>query len=161
MSRIPPAQQDAGDPASVSETTLRALGDELIRLGRRRDTGDAAMTLDGSAYKILWLVVEHGPHTLRDLARGLQLEQSTINRQVHAVIGHGLVERYSDPDSVALLIRATEAGEAAYRQDAAVRAAGLRSVLEVMGERSAAELAVGLAAFNDAIDVVAEQTPLG
>ena len=137
----------------VSDETLRALSHELVRLGRRRDTaGSPSLVLDASAYKILWLVVEHGPHTLRGLAEYLQLDQSTINRQVHAVIGRGFVERYDDPDSTGMLVRATADGEAAYRQDSEVRTAGLRSIVDTLGERATADLARGLEGFNDAID---------
>ena len=80
-------------PAPVTDATLRRLSNELVRLKRRRETSSSAMVLDASAYKILWLVVEQGPRTLRALAEDLQLDQSTINRQVHAVIGHGYAER--------------------------------------------------------------------
>lgn len=142
----------AATSARVTDATLRALSDELIRLSRRRDTANPSMLLDGSAFKILWYVVEHGPHTLRALAHHLQLEQSTINRQVNAAIDRGLAERYTDPGSVAMLIRATRAGEAAYRHDAKVRGDGLRAIVDSLGERRAADLAEGLAALNDAID---------
>ena len=149
---MPPTTATA---SPVTDETLRALHTELVRLGRRREPS-SSMVLDASAYKILWLVVEHGPHTLRGLASYLQLDQSTINRQVHAVIGHGHVERYDDPDSSAMLVRATEAGEAAYRHDAEIRSEGLRSVVNTLGERSAADLASGLSRLNDAIDEAVE-----
>jgi DNA-binding MarR family transcriptional regulator len=153
---VPPTTASrSGSASTVTDETLRALHTELVRLGRRRDPG-AAMTLDASAYKILWLVVEHGPHTLRGLAHYLQLDQSTINRQVHAVIGHGHVERYDDPDSSGMLVRATASGEAAYRHDAEIRSEGLRAIVNTLGERSAADLARGLARFNDAIDDAVE-----
>jgi DNA-binding MarR family transcriptional regulator len=115
------------------------------------------MWLDGSAYKILWQVVVHGPQTLRSLAQALQLDQSTINRQVHAVIDRGYADRFADPDTVGMLIRATPEGEAAYRHDSAIRNEGLRSILDTLGERPAADLASGLAALNDAIDLAVEQ----
>lgn len=103
-------------------------------------------------------MVEHGPHTLRAVAQALQLEQSTINRQVHAVIDRGLVKRYSDPDSVAMLISATAAGELAYRSDSEIRTEGLRAIVDTMGESSTANLAAGLATLNDAIDRAMEAT---
>lgn len=144
-------------PPPVSDETLRRLHTELVRLGRRRATPQSAL-LDASAYKILWLVVEHGPHTLRGLASYLQLDQSTINRQVHAVIAHGFVERYDDPDASGRLIRATEAGAEAYRHDAEIRSEGLRAIVNTLGERSTADLADGLASFNDAIDEAVESS---
>jgi DNA-binding MarR family transcriptional regulator len=133
------------------------LSGELIRLGRRRDTADPSMRLDGSAFKILWLIVEHGPQTLRSLAEYLQLEQSTINRQVHAVIDRGFAERYADPSSAGMLIKATRAGQVAYRHDSQIRSGGLRKIVDSLGQRAAADLAEGLAALNDAIDHAIEQ----
>ncbi|MBD3914848.1 MarR family winged helix-turn-helix transcriptional regulator [Nocardioides hwasunensis] len=127
-----------------------------MRLGRRRETGSSATSLDASAFRILWLVVEHGPHTLRGLAEHLQLEQSTINRQVHAAVGRGWIERYDHRDSPAMLVRATEAGQEAYRRESQARAEGLREVVSTLGERAVAELAGGLARFNDAVDEAIE-----
>ena len=142
--------------SQVSEETLTALSHELVRLGRRRAMSSSDTILDASAYKILWLVVEHGPHTLRGLAEYLGLDQSTINRQVRAVVDHGYVDRHDDPDSPAMLIRATPAGVAAYRSDSEVRSNGLRAIVNTLGERSTADLAHGLASLNDAIDDAVE-----
>jgi DNA-binding MarR family transcriptional regulator len=144
---------------SVAEDTLRALSDELIRITRRRATDHPSLQLDASAFKILWLVVDSGPQTLRSLAEHLQLEQSTINRQVHAAIDRGLAERYHESRSAALLVRATRDGEAAYRHDAQVRAVGLRAIVETIGEERAACLAADLAALNDAIDQAVDPLP--
>ena len=139
-------------PAVVTDETLAALRHELMRLGRRRETSQSATGLDVSAFRILWVVVEHGPHTLRGLADQLQLEQSTINRQVHAAEGRGLLERHADPDCSGLLVRATEDGEAAYRAESQARAEGLRAIVDTLGEGAVAQLAAGLAGFNDAVD---------
>ena len=130
----------------------------MVRLTRRRDASPA-LVLDASAFKILWLVVEEGPHTLRALADGLQLDQSTINRQVHAVVRRGLAERHEADGAPAMLIRATSEGEAAYRHDAGIRAEGLREVVDTVGERATADLVAGLALLNDAIDAATEKRP--
>ncbi len=143
-------------PTPVTDETVRALSTELVRLTRRRDAS-SALVLDASAFKILWLVVEEGPHTLRALADGLQLDQSTINRQVHAVVTRGLAERHEEDGAPAMLIRATSEGEAAYRHDAGIRAEGLREVVDTVGERATADLVAGLALLNDAIDAATER----
>ncbi len=150
---MPPTTTSA---KAVTDETLRALSNELVRLGRRREMTSAAKALDASAFKILWILVEDGPRTLRGLAHDLGLDQSTINRQVHAVIGHGFVERFDEPDSTARLMRATAAGEAAYRSDSEIRSDGLRAIVNSLGEQSTADLAQGLASFNDAIDSAVE-----
>ncbi|CAM3835263.1 MarR family winged helix-turn-helix transcriptional regulator [Nocardioides zeicaulis] len=136
----------------VTDDTLAALRHELVRLGRLRETTASVTGLDVSAFRILWVVVEHGPHTLRGLADQLQLDQSTINRQVHAAEGHGLLERYAEPGCPGMLVRATDAGAASYRAESTARAEGLRAIVDTLGEGSVARLAADLAGFNDAID---------
>ena len=155
--RTDPSAADAVSRESVTDETLRSLHEELIRLDCRREIADPSMTLNGSAYKILWLLVEHGPRTLRGLAQGLQLEQSTINRQVHAVIARGLAQRSSDSNSPAKVVTATEAGEAAYHHDSDIRTQGLRAIAAVMGQQSTADLAAGLRNLNDAIVLAAKE----
>lgn len=140
----------------VTDETLAALRHELMRLSRRRDSSGCATGLDVSAFRILWVAVEHGPHTLRGLAERLQLEQSTINRQVHAAEGHGLVERREDPAATGLLVHVTPAGEAAYAAESRARAEGLREVVDLMDEAEVVGLAAGLAGFNDAVDAAIE-----
>ncbi|MDR7255433.1 DNA-binding MarR family transcriptional regulator [Nocardioides sp. BE266] len=141
---------------AVTDETLAALRHELMRLGRRRETGSSVTDLDASAFRILWLVIEHGPHTMRGLAEQLQLEQSTINRQVSAAEAHGWVERHHDPGATAMLVRATAAGETAYGIESEARAEGLRTIVNTLGDRAIADLAGGLARFNDAIDEAIE-----
>ena len=55
-----------------------------------------------------------------------------------------------------MLVRATAAGEAAYRSESEARAAGLRAVVDTLGEQVVADLAAGLGRFNDAIDDAVE-----
>ena len=78
---------------------------------------------------------------------------------MHTAVGHGYVERYDDPESPAMLVRATAAGEAAYRNESEVRAAGLRAIVDTLGEQVAADLAAGPGRFNDAIDDAVEMSP--
>lgn len=141
-----------GGADGIDDALLRALGDELIRLNRRRMTTYADARLDNSAFKILWLLVETGPMTLKEIAEQLQLEQSTINRQVHAASDRGLVERFEDPELAARPVRATAAGEEAYRHDASLRAAVMREALGELGAADAAGVIADLRRLNDAFD---------
>ena len=136
----------------IDDALLRALGDELIRLNRRRLTTYADARLDNSAFKILWLLVESGPSTLKEIAEQLQLEQSTINRQVHAAIDRGMAERFPSEERTALLVRATPAGEQSYRYDAGLRTAVMRDALAELGVEVAARTVADLRALNDAFD---------
>jgi DNA-binding MarR family transcriptional regulator len=140
------------DPAAPDpDARLRALGDELMRVGRRRTSGYPGSRLEVSAYRLLWVITE-GPATLRELAERLQLDQSTVNRQVNAAIQQGLVERYAVPGSPSRRLRPSEAGWAAYRHDSQVRTAVLAGALDDLGPERAAALVDLLRGFNDAWD---------
>jgi DNA-binding MarR family transcriptional regulator len=136
----------------MGEEQLRELGDELMRLGRRRSTVYADAVLETSAFRLLWMLTEGEPRTVRELAEELQLDQSTVTRQVNAAIAHGLVERYAVPGSHSRLLRPTEAGAAAYLHDAGLRAAVFAGAMDVLGPQRSEELVGLLRAFNDAMD---------
>jgi DNA-binding MarR family transcriptional regulator len=134
------------------DRVLRELGDELMRLARRRAQHYPGSQLDGSAFRLLWLLTEGPPRTLRELAEELQLDQSTVNRQVNAAIRRGLVERYAVPETSSRLLRPTEAGRAAYVHDAALRADVYGAVLDELGAGRATALVAELRELNDGLD---------
>ena len=136
----------------MDDRVLRELGDELMRLSRRRSQAYPGSVLDTSAFRLLWLLTEGPPRTLRELADELQLDQSTVNRQVNAAIKHGLVERYAVPDSPSRLLRPTEAGRAAYVHDGTLRADLYGAVLDELGTDRAEALVAELRELNDGLD---------
>jgi DNA-binding MarR family transcriptional regulator len=141
----------------IDEELLRAFGTQMMRLSRRRSVAYPGSRLDASAFRILWLLVEGGPLTLRELAHDLQLERSTVNRQVNSALRHGLVERFADPGSAGRRLRPTETGLEAYRHDGALRAEVFAEVLGELGADRARTLLEDLAAFNDAYDRAQER----
>ncbi|MEV4128022.1 MarR family transcriptional regulator [Nocardia sp. NPDC049707] len=69
------------------------------------------LQLDRSAYLILTRLEIDAPLSLRELSEAFQLDISTINRQVAAMLKQGLVERVPDPDGgIARKIRASAKG---------------------------------------------------
>jgi DNA-binding MarR family transcriptional regulator len=134
------------------DRVLRELGDELMRLARRRAQDYPGSALDASAFRLLWLLTEGAPRTLRELAEELQLDQSTVNRQVNAAIKHGLVERYAVPGSPSRLLRPTEAGRAAYVHDGELRAEVYNAVLDELGRARSEALVAELRELNDGLD---------
>ena len=139
------------------EQSLRALGAELLRLTRRGATLPPGTQLDASVFRLLWLLAEDaedGPEgtarTQRELADELQLDPSTITRQVRTAIEHGLVERY-DEQGVRLL-RATRAGRAAYEHDGRLRGAVYTAALDELGPERAGRLIADLRDLNDALE---------
>jgi len=134
------------------QSLLTELGDELMRVGRRRHANVEGTELDMSAFKLLWILSDGEPRTLREIADELDLELSTINRQVNAAVRAGLLERFSVPDSPSRPVRPTADGRRLYEHDAAIHADLYRSVLAEMGADAARDLTKGLRAFNDAYE---------
>ena len=131
---------------------LRGLGDELMRITRRRTTVYPDARLDASAFRLLWLLTEGPPRTQRELADELQLDPSTVNRQVNAAIKHGLVEWYAEPGAPSRLLRPTTTGAEAYLHDGLARAEVYTQVLDELGHDRSGALVAELREFNDAMD---------
>jgi DNA-binding MarR family transcriptional regulator len=138
----------------------------LMRLGEatRRSTPRSAETkphraLDRAAYVILRRLQQDGPQNVSVLAAALNLDGSTVTRQVTALQKDGLIERQRDPhDGRGTVIEATELG---IKQVDGVRQA--RQVLygTVLREYSPGErreLAMVLEKFTGALDAYM-QTP--
>jgi DNA-binding MarR family transcriptional regulator len=86
----------------------------LMRLGEasRRSTGlKPHRALDRAAYVILRHLQQHGPQNVSALAGRLNLDGSTVTRQVTALQHDGLVERHRDPrDGRGTVIEPTDKG---------------------------------------------------
>lgn len=141
----------------MDERLLRALGDEVLRVSRRGALATPGARLEQSAFRILWRLAERGPLTLRELAEELQLEQSTVNRQVNTAIAHGLVERVESPRSGGRPVRPTPAGQQAYEHDGRLRGELFTRAIDELGTERAAQLVRSLRDLNDALDRVHQE----
>ena len=150
---------EGADEDLVADVT--SLGGELLRLQRRRTTVYAGVVLDNSAFRLLWVLSDGVPRTLRELAEALDLEQSTVNRQVNAALSAGYLERFAVPTSTSKLVRPSAAGEQAYDHDGRIRAALISRALAELGGPRASRLIEDLQAFNDAWDRALGTTPRG
>jgi DNA-binding MarR family transcriptional regulator len=146
---------DAADEAGLADVT--ALGTELLRLQRRRRHVYDGVVLENSAFRILWVLDDDEPRTLRQLAADLDLEQSTVNRQVNAAIDAGWLERFDVVGSASRLVRPTAAGAEAYAHDGRIRAGAIRAALDALGPERARSVIAGFRALNDAWDDVLER----
>ena len=146
-----------GPAEPLDDALLRAFGDELVRLNRRRVFNPDGALLELSAFRLLWFVVEHGPRSMREIEDGLQLEQSTVSRQVNAALRHGLIRRTPSADQHHRLIEATEEGRRSYEHDSGLRALAYRTALTELGARHVEELVTSLRAFNDVFDRTQER----
>ncbi|GAA4696550.1 MarR family transcriptional regulator [Nocardioides nanhaiensis] len=148
--------------------TVAELGHQLLRLQRRRTTVPPGTRLEVSAFRILWVLAHDGPATLRSLAEQLDLEQSTVNRQVHAALDAGWLEECPAPPRApgssaasgraraARHFRPTRAGRTAYEHDGRLRAERYLAALDRLGTDRATRLVEDLTAFNDAWDAAGQ-----
>jgi DNA-binding MarR family transcriptional regulator len=147
-----PFASKVGSLQRVDEKLLRALGQEVLRLSARRFTSLPGARLETSAFRILWRLDECGPLTLRELSEQLQLDQSTINRQVNSALKQGLVERVPVRGRAGNPVRPTETGLAAYRHDGLLRGDVMGRAIADLGPARALDMVEALRAFNDAVD---------
>src|SRR6266496_1738992 len=93
------------------EHLLEALSRELTLVSRHQLVTAARGVLERSAYLMLNRIDVTGPMTARELADALQLEISTVTRQVGAMLREDVVERIPDPSGgPARRLRITETG---------------------------------------------------
>ncbi|NYJ03211.1 DNA-binding MarR family transcriptional regulator [Nocardioides thalensis] len=136
----------------IDDDLVRAVGREVLRLSRRRVLTPAGAELDQSVFRILWAVAEHGPLSMRELEHELQVEQSTVSRQVKGAVALGLVELEATTGRRERLVRLTQAGRDAYERDGALRLAIFRETLSGLGRERVESLVRDLADLNDAIE---------
>ncbi|MGB3603346.1 MarR family winged helix-turn-helix transcriptional regulator [Gordonia sp. (in: high G+C Gram-positive bacteria)] len=126
--------------------------EELLRMRRRRNELAPDAILDASAFQILWLLSDGRARTMRELSEGLELEQSTVNRQVNAAMRHGYLERFQVPGQVSWMHRPTPEGEEAFKLDGGRRAERLNRVFADLAPGDPAVFLAQLRAYNDAHD---------
>ncbi|PWU48967.1 MarR family transcriptional regulator [Micromonospora globispora] len=141
------------------EVTLGRIETEvalLMRLGEatRRATGTAEhRVLDRAAYVILRHLDSAGPQNVSTLAAKLNLDGSTVTRQVSALQRDGLIARTPDPaDGRGTVISPTPAG---LQRMAAVQAARTRLYGDILAAWSPDDretLAELLHRLNDALE---------
>ncbi|MEU2611914.1 MarR family transcriptional regulator [Micromonospora sp. NPDC007271] len=143
----------------ANEVTLGRIETEialLMRLGEatRRATGTAEhRVLDRAAYVILRYLDSAGPQNVSGLAARLNLDGSTVTRQVSAMQRDDLITRTPDPaDGRGTLVSPTQAG---LQRMAAVQAARTRLYGDILAgwtsdDREA--LATMLHRLNEALD---------
>ncbi|SCG61802.1 MarR family winged helix-turn-helix transcriptional regulator [Micromonospora inositola] len=123
------------------EVTLGRIETEvalLLRLGEATRRGTGTMEhrlLDRAAYVILRHLANAGPQNVSALAAKLNLDGSTVTRQVSAMQRDGLIARAPDPtDGRGTVISATHAG---LQRMAAVQAARTRLYGDILADWSA------------------------
>lgn len=113
--------------------------------------------LDRSAYLILTRLEMDSPLSLRELSEAFQLDISTINRQVAAMLKQGLVERVPDPDGgIARKIRASAKGLELVAADREQSQEGIGAVVADWTAADIAQLSGLISRFNTSIEHLEE-----
>lgn len=104
----------ADESIGVIETELLTLVRHLETLGRK---GSLYVRIDRSGYLVLRTLERTGPVPITSLAQTLQLDGSTVTRQVTALVAGGFVERRPNPaDGRSSIVAVTPDGRREMRE---------------------------------------------
>ncbi len=123
MTTPTPTPTDTADrpgPAPVArvsaglERSLTQVARAILRLDVPRSALPDGVAINRSGYWLLVRVSETAPARLSDVAEDVDLDLSTVSRQVRALVDAGLITKVPDPaDGRAALLSLTEQGAAA------------------------------------------------
>lgn len=146
------------DSGPADDTPFARLVFELNLISRHFPTTSRrrpGFQLDRSAFLILTRLDLGEPLSLKELSEAFQLDISTINRQVGAMLKQQLVQRVPDPDGgLARKIRATAEGKAALAADRKHRADGIGSVVADWDAADISELSRLMRKFNRSVEQI-------
>ncbi|QIS06041.1 MarR family transcriptional regulator [Nocardia brasiliensis] len=138
---------DAALPRLVYELTLLARHFPASLLRR------PGFQLDRSAFLILTRLEHDTPLSLRELSEAFQLDISTINRQVAAMLKQGLVDRVPDPaGGIARKIQASAKGLEALASDRMQSHDGIGAVVADWPGADIEQLGTLIARFNHSVE---------
>ncbi|MFC9439538.1 MarR family winged helix-turn-helix transcriptional regulator [Nocardia sp. NPDC057030] len=113
--------------------------------------------LDRSAFLILTRLEYDEPLSLRELSEAFQLDISTINRQVGAMLKQGLVDRVPDPDGgIARKIQASIKGLDVLAADRMQSREGIGAVVADWDGTDVDQLSRLIARFNQSVEQIEE-----
>lgn len=110
----------------------------LTRLDALRRAVEQQMSLGTADLRILCLLSDGRPRTLRQIDEELWLEQSTVNRQVNHAVAAGFVKRSRSEATGAYEFSATAEGVAAFEEDLRAFVGSCDEALSAIGDTDAA-----------------------
>lgn len=122
------------DGDAPAERQLAAL---FSKLDKQRRALEGSLRLGTADLRLLWLFADGRARTLKEIADELGLEQSTVNRQVNAALGSGLLERSRRPGGTAYEFDRTADGRRAFEKDAGISLGTYAAALDAMGRTDA------------------------
>jgi len=125
---------------------------------RARRGVEAGLELKVADGRLLWLLRDGRARTLRQVADEPGLEQSTVNRQVHAALESGVIRRFREEGHSAWLLEITGEGRRRFRTDLdrqlKVHQRALDAVPPEHRETFLAHLSAYVEAFGEAADEI-------
>ncbi len=130
----------------------------LARLERGRRAVDGRARLGTADLRLIWLLVEEGPRTMKEISHDLGLEQSTVNRQVNAALKAGYLEPVEKVGRGARTLAPTDEGHDLFASDMRLVMAVLEEALAAVPEDEANRFMENLVTFSAAYHRAAEQS---
>ncbi len=122
----------------------------IARLERAQRAAEDVAEIRVADRRLLWLLSDGAPRTMREIADGLGLEQSTVNRQVNAALTHGLLARSEPDDHHARPIVVTDEGQALFARSFDRHMGYVREALAAVPAERHTTFLADFAAFVDA-----------
>ncbi|WP_051681646.1 MarR family winged helix-turn-helix transcriptional regulator [Cellulomonas sp. HZM] len=148
-----PDRSSAQPPPDLSPD--RAVGWLMRQLARHMHLAEQRMRLNTADMRLLWLLSDGRPRTLREVSDALGLEQSTVNRQANAALDAGLLRRFDEPGHTARLLEPTDEGRSALERDLAGALGALSASLDTLGPDAETFLSLFarfVEAYGDAVE---------
>jgi DNA-binding MarR family transcriptional regulator len=140
---------EAANPIAVVETEMALLQRALERLARR---SDIHRDLDRASYLVARTLEATGPISLKELARRLGVDATTVTRQVATMEDGGLVSRCAEPtDGRVCVIALAPAGRRKMRAEQAMRRKRVQELVAGWSGKDQVALGRLLGRLNDAI----------
>ena len=108
------SDREQGPDAGRALPAERRMARLLVRLEAGRRAAEATAALGTADMRMLWLLSDGNPRTLREISESIGLEKSTVNRQVNAALREGLVERRRPSGCTSAVLSPTEHGRALF-----------------------------------------------
>jgi DNA-binding MarR family transcriptional regulator len=148
----------------IDHETAQRVSFGLIRLMKlmqavRQHAPRIHPAVDATAYPVLFNLAAE-PRRVSALADCVHSDVSTVSRQVSTLVGHGLLEKLSDPDDGrAQVVRLSDEGQALLADIAQQRTEWFRTLMDDWTPEQASEFAACLERFGAAVEASGEHHP--
>ncbi|MFT4186974.1 MAG: MarR family winged helix-turn-helix transcriptional regulator [Aeromicrobium sp.] len=89
----------------------------MARLARAQHVAESRSRLKVADRRLMWLLSDGVPRTMREVAEESGIDQSTVSRQVGAALSAGLIERQNPPGQQAGVLSPTGDGAQRFEAD--------------------------------------------